>query len=83
MIILFFVFSNKNGKIKNTTVKKEEIILQYENELKQILKKHESNKEKRLQEKKIFLQKCNSELSRNIFFTHEESVKIIQRFSIL
>jgi len=32
-----------------------------------------------MEQKKIFLQQCNSELSRNIFFTSDETVKIIEK----
>jgi len=79
LVISFFLFSNKNSKVKNTAVKKEEIILEYEHNLQKILRKYENNKSKQIEEKKLFLQQCNSELSRNIFFTHEESIKVIER----
>lgn len=79
LAVSFFIFNGKKYKVKNTAVKKEEIIAQYENSLQQILKKYENDKSKQIEEKKLFLQKCNSELSRNIFFTHEESIKIIER----
>jgi len=76
---IFYIVSQKNCKIKNTAVKKEEIITQYKNDLEKLLKKYEGDRSKQVEQKKLFLQKTNSELSRNIFFTHEESVKIIER----
>lgn len=79
IVIGFFIFTQKNSKVKNSAIKKEEIITQYENDLQSLLRKHQNNKEMQLKQKKIFLQNCNSELSRNIFFTHEETVKVIER----
>ena len=79
MVIGFFVFGQKNYQVKNSAVKKEEIITQYEDELKSLLSKYKNDKTIQLKEKKLFLRNCNSELSRNIFFTHEETVKIIER----
>jgi len=81
ILIIFGIlfFSQKKHAVKNTTVKKEEIINKYENDLKSLLNKYKKNKAKQLEEKKIFLQNCNSELARNIFFTHEEAVKVIER----
>ena len=82
-IILFFIASKKNCQIKNTGLKKDEIILQYEDNLKKILAQYKNDKNKQIEEKKIFLQNCNSELSRNIFFTKEESLQVLQRLSTL
>ncbi|PIF04198.1 MAG: hypothetical protein CSA86_02435 [Arcobacter sp.] len=79
IIVGFYFFFKKNSKVKNPAVKKEEIIQEYEANLQSLLLKYENNKQKQMEQKKIFLQKVNSELSRNIFFTQEESVKIIQR----
>ncbi len=82
-VILFFIVSKKSYKIKNSVIKKDEIIAQYENDLKKILSKYNDDKIKQIEQKKIFLQNCNSELSRNIFFTQEESLQILQRLSKL
>ncbi|MGB5867598.1 MAG: hypothetical protein WBG69_06980 [Arcobacteraceae bacterium] len=82
-VVLFFIVSKKSYKIKNSAIKKEEIIQQYENDLKNILSQYTDDKTKQIEEKKIFLQNCNSELSRNIFFTQEESLQILQRLSKL
>lgn len=82
-VVLFFIVSKKSYKIKNSAIKKDEIIAQYENDLKKILSQYDDDKTKQIEEKKIFLQNCNSELSRNIFFTQEESLQILQRLSKL
>lgn len=79
-IVLFFIVSKKSYKTKNTLATKEKIIQTYENELKKILSASDDKKEK-TQQKKLFLQKCNSELSRNIFFTEKEAIQVIQRLS--
>jgi len=81
-IILYFIVSKKNYKTKNSIVKKEEIIQKYEDQLTKILQNC-NDKNQQLQQKKTFLQKCNSELSRNIFFTEKEAIQVIQRLSRL
>jgi len=81
-IVLFFVVSQKSYKVKNTLLKKEEIIEKYENQLKKILANYQ-DKNEQIKQKKIFLQQCNSELSRNIFFTEKEAIQVIQRLSKL
>lgn len=73
------LLTKSTSEIKKPAIKKEEIILQYEKELETILEQYKNNKNKQLEEKKKFLQRCNSELSRNIFFTEEESINIIKR----
>lgn len=79
ILLAFFYKSQKNLKIRNSTDKKEEIVDNYINELQSLLKEYENDKIKQREEKKIFLQHCNSELSRNIFFTNEETVKVIEK----
>ncbi|MGB3750171.1 MAG: hypothetical protein WA945_01245 [Arcobacteraceae bacterium] len=79
-LVLFFIVSKKSYKTKNILVTKEKIIQTYENELKEILSASDDKKQK-MQQKKLFLQKCNNELSRNIFFTEKEAIQVIQRLS--
>ena len=62
-------------------MKKEEIIAQYENDLRSLMTRYQNNKTKQVEQKKIFLQNCNNEFSRNIFFTEEEAIKIIQKLA--
>ena len=79
----YFIFFTTPTYQKDKTVKKDEIIEQYEKELKNILSKYKNDNEMKVKEKKLFLQKCNSELSRNIFFDENESKKIIQKLASL
>jgi len=79
VLLAFFYKSQKNLKIRNSSDKKEEIVHNYVNELQILLKEFENDKIKQMEQKKIFLQQCNSELSRNIFFTNDETVKIIEK----
>jgi len=80
MALLFFFYkSQQKLKIKNSASKKIEIIQNYEQELKILLHKFENDKTKQIEEKKAFLQNCNSELSRNIFFSNEEAIKVIEK----
>jgi uncharacterized membrane protein (DUF106 family) len=84
VIVIGFLFYKLNyKKTKAPTVKKEEIIAQYKKELQQILTKYQNDKQKQLQEKKLFLQRCNSELSRNIFFSESEANNIIKNLAQL
>jgi len=78
LIVAFFIIKKRKYKIKDSIQKKEEIINVYENDLRIIIEKNKHNQSKLLEEKKLFLLKCNNELSRNIFFTAEESKKIIE-----
>ncbi len=79
ILLAFFYKSQKKLKKRNSTDKKQEIVNNYERELHSLLKKYENDKSNQLEQKKIFLQQCNSELSRNIFFTNEETVKVIEK----
>jgi hypothetical protein len=79
IVIGILLFNQSNSPTKKPAVKKEEIIIQYEKDLEKILLKYNDDKPLQIQEKKKFLQNCNSELSRNIFFTHDEAVKVIER----
>jgi len=79
ILLAFFYKSQKKLKIRNSSDKKEEIVNNYVNELQTLLKKYDNDNAKQMEQKKIFLQKCNSELSRNIFFTNEETVKVIEK----
>ena len=79
ILLAFFYKSQKKLKIRNSTDKKEAIVNNYVKELQTLLEKHQNDKIKQMEQKKIFLQQCNSELSRNIFFSNEETVKVIEK----
>lgn len=81
IIVLLFVLKD-NRSIKSPAIKKDEIIKEYERELRSILDCC-SNKDEMVKQKNIYLKKCSSELSRNIFFTAEESKKIIQKLAMI
>ena len=84
VIIIVLVQSNSDGvSVKSKALKKEEIIKKYEDDLKSILAKHKDNKEQQIAQKKLFLQKCSSEFSRNIFFSEAEAKQIIQKLALL
>ena len=81
--VIFLLLQNTNTPTRSQTVKKDDIIKNYEKNLKDILSKHENNKDKQIEQKKLFLQKCSSELSRNIFFNPDEAKLIIQKLATL
>lgn len=82
IVIGYLVLNKTNTKLKQTSKKKHEIIEEYEKELLSLLNKA-STQEEKLRLKKQFLQKCNNELSRNIFFTQEEAAKALQKLANL
>ncbi len=80
-IAYFLLFKTKN-KIQETSTKKEQIVLQYEKELQKLLEEAQTPQEQ-TKIKNHFLQKCNDELSRNIFFTQEESKQALHKLAQL
>lgn len=81
LVVAYIVLRKTNHKLKQTAVKKNEIILEYERELKALLEQYSDDKITQLEQKKRYLKQCNDELSRNIFFTDEESSKILQKLA--
>ncbi len=81
LVVAYIVLRKTNHKIKQTAAKKSEIIAQYETQLKEILEKHNDDKVLQIEQKKRYLKQCNDELSRNIFFTTEETSQIIQKLA--
>jgi uncharacterized membrane-anchored protein YhcB (DUF1043 family) len=82
IVIGYLILHKTNTKLKQTSKKKEEILEEYTKELQTILNKA-STPEEKTQRKKEYLQKCNSELSRNIFFTKDEATKALQKLASL
>ncbi|RLA79714.1 MAG: hypothetical protein DRG78_12390 [Epsilonproteobacteria bacterium] len=68
VIVITFIFRAKQIKIQNSIDKRDYIEKSYINELKKL-----SSKEEKL----AYIKKCNSELSRNIFFTEQEAKTLI------
>lgn len=81
LVVAYIVLGKTNHKLKQTAVKKEEIVTQYETQLKAILEQYQEDKQQQIEQKNIYLKKCNDELSRNIFFTTEEANQIIKRLA--
>ena len=80
--IIYFYFKNKNSFIaKPKAIKKDEIIKDYEEELREILASCGENRSLQIEKRVQFLKKVNHELSMNIFFDVEESKKILQDLS--
>jgi hypothetical protein len=81
-LIAYVVLFKTNHKIEQTKSKKEQMVFQYEKELQKLLQEAQTPQEQ-TQVKNQFLQKCNSELSRNIFFTKEESKQALHKLAQL
>lgn len=81
-IVLFFMFgSNSSTIIRTSPKKKEQIKDDYLAQLKKILNNC-STKEEKIAQKKIFMQKVNSELSRNIYFDETEAKELLKKLSV-
>lgn len=75
--IFLFLKQNKQKQAKPEAVKKDEIIQEYKNQMRDVLSRNNDNKTKQLAEKTKLLKKINYELSMNLFFDEKESKKII------
>lgn len=82
-IVLLSVFKNSSSfDVRSPGVKKEQIVQNYVDELKEILREYDTKEEKTAQ-KKLYLQKVNSELCRNIFFNEDEAKELLKKLSVL
>lgn len=69
-IVAILIYINKRKSINSATCKRDHIEKIYTDELKKL-----TSKEKKLN----YIKKCNSELSRNIFFTELQANQLISR----
>ncbi|MEA3353835.1 MAG: hypothetical protein U9Q33_08480 [Campylobacterota bacterium] len=77
-------YRRKDGSsIRSTALKKEDIVHNYEKELKELMAPYENDKKMQIKIKKEYLQKCNSELSRNVFFDEDEAKEVLEQLSQL
>ncbi|MAD41705.1 MAG: hypothetical protein CL623_04850 [Arcobacter sp.] len=83
LAIFLFLTSNNKKNVKEPTVKKEELIQAYKNQMKELLIKYENDKKVQTQEKIKLLKKINQELSMNLFFEEEEARKLLKELSNL
>ena len=72
IIIITLIIKSKQMKQQNTIDKRVEIEAKYIREIKKLNSK---------KDKIAYIKKCNSELSRNIFFTKQESIKLITKLT--
>ena len=86
-IIVFLVFylasNSKNKQYRSSALKKEELILKYEDEMKAIIEKHK-NDPTVLKVKKIeYLKKASNKIHNNIFFSDSEAKALVQKLAAL
>ena len=72
VIIVTFIFRAKHIRIQKSIDKRAHIENMYTNEIKKLNLK---------EERVTYIKKCNSELSRNIFFTEKEANMLIQKLA--
>ena len=77
LIIAILAFRSKTPEIiKSKTQKRQEIIDDYKEQLKETLLVYSGDKEAQITQKKLMLKKFSEELSRNIFFDADD-IKVI------
>jgi len=76
--IIFYLVKNQKKQVKSPHIKKQEIIDNYSEEMKEILCNESYNPEIRTREKIKLMKKINYELSMNLFFTEEESKEVLE-----
>ena len=81
LVVTYIVLRKTNLKIKQTVRKKDEIVSQYEIQMKALVDQYKDDKILQLEQKTRYLKQCNDELSRNIFFTAEEKSQILQKLA--
>ena len=81
LVVAYIVLRKTNLKIKQTARKKDEIVSQYEIQMKALIEQYKDDKILQLEQKTRYLKQCNDELSRNIFFTTEEKSQILQKLA--
>lgn len=81
LVVAYIVLRKTNLKIKQTARKKDEIVSQYEIQMKALVEQYKDDKILQLEQKTRYLKQCNDELSRNIFFTTEEKSQILQKLA--
>lgn len=77
LIVVILLVKQRKKNIKQSAVKKDEIIKDYERQLKQLLQ--DNSKENQIKIKTTFLKKVNDELSRNIYFDKTEIKTVIDK----
>ena len=82
IIVLVMTFRNNSEvDVKTKAQKREEILIDYKNELQSVLTSFENDKQARMAKKSSLLKKYSDELSRNIFFDQSEIKEIILELS--
>lgn len=79
--VLFKSSGATNINTKATTLSKEQLELRYQNDLRKILAKYKDDQETQKIQKMIYLKNLNEELSRNIYFTHDDAKKLLSKLA--
>ena len=84
IVIVFVLLKKDIGRakpqnIKDSGIKKEEIIKEYEEKMKKIILTYQGDANTLRQKQNEFLRQVNRELSRNIFFEADEIKSVLER----
>ena len=77
LAIYLIINQNKQKNIKDTAVKKSEIIAEYKSQMQAVITQNAHDPQKQKEEKIKLLKKINHELSMNLFFDENESKEIL------
>lgn len=81
IFVLFNMSGATNINKKTGTISKEQLELKYQKELRKLLEKHKNDPETQKIQKMIYIKNLNDELSRNIYFTHDDAKNLLQKLA--
>ncbi|RXJ88849.1 hypothetical protein CRV01_09505 [Arcobacter sp. CECT 8983] len=86
-LIAFLVFllgnNTKQKEYRSSTLKKEELIQKYEDEMKTIIEKYKDDPDTLTIKKIEYLKKASNKIHNNIFFSDSEAKALVQRLASL
>lgn len=81
--LVYYLSNTNKQEHKSSALKKEELILKYENEMKDIIEKYKDEPTVLTTKKIEYLKKASNQLHNNIFFTEQEAKALVKRLASL
>jgi len=81
--LVYYLSNTTKQEHKSSALKKEELILKYENEMKDIIEKYKDEPTVLTTKKIEYLKKASNQLHNNIFFTEQEAKALVKRLASL
>lgn len=83
VLVIYFGKNKKEVKYRSSSLKKEELILKYEDEMKSIIEEYKNEPEILTLKKIEYLKKASNKIHNNIFFSDKEAKVLIQKLASL